>query len=585
MPRVRSSFRAGGNAAVFLLIVAATGCGQSPRQNASPTPVPPRLDAAPDLPARLARWKPVPMPFAGEKLTARERGLVEKLIEACRQIENIFWRQSDPEAMVLYNALAGSTDARDTQLRRLLWINGSHYDLLDSNKPFVGTEPMPPGLGFYPKGLTRDAIETYVKTHPEERKAIYDERTIVVADGEKLSTIPYHVAYKEFLGPAARALNEAAELSDDPAFVRFLKLRAEALVSDDYYASDVAWVELENPKFDLILAPYETYLDELLGVKGSYGAAVLVRNEEDSGKLKVFQKYVPDIQDSLPLPAVDRPSKRGKAAPMEVMDAPFRAGDLRHGYQAVADNLPNDPRIHEEKGSKRIFFKNYMDARVKEIIIPLARRLLREEDAAKASADGYLIGTLMHEIAHGLGPSYARTGGKRVSIREAIGPAFSALEEAKADATGMFALAWLVAHGGLAKEKLPECYASYVADLFRTVRFGTGEAHARAEMMEFNFLFEEGAIAREPSGKYAIDAGKMPEAIARLSRELLQIEASGDRARVEAWFKKYDAMPPDLAATLKTLTDVPVDIDPLVPFQEGIAARPESRARSPRPGA
>ncbi len=218
---------------MFLLIVAATGCGQSPRQNASPTPVPPRLDVAPDLPARLARWKPVPMPFAGEKLTARERGLVEKLIEACRQIENIFWRQSDPEAMALYNALAGSPDPRDKQLRRLLWINGSHDDLLDSNKPFVGTEPMPPGLGFYPKGLTRDAIETYVKTHPEERKAIYDERTIVVADGEKLSTIPYHVAYKEFLGPAARALNEAAELSDDPAFVRFLKLRAEALVSDD----------------------------------------------------------------------------------------------------------------------------------------------------------------------------------------------------------------------------------------------------------------------------------------------------------------------------------------------------------------
>ena len=569
--------------AVLLALVA---CARSPEKASAPLKAGPmHKDVAPDLSARLARWKPVPMPFAGEKLTARERGLVEKLIEACRQIENIFWRQSDPEAIVLYNSLVGSPDPRDEQLRRLLWINGSHYDLLDSNKPFVGTEPMPPGLGFYPKGLTRDAIETYVKTHPEERKAIYDERTIVVADGEKLSTIPYHVAYKEFLDPAARALKEAAELSDDPAFARFLKLRAEALLSDDYYASDVAWVELENPKFDLILGPYETYLDELLGVKGSYGAAVLVRNEEDSGKLTIFQKYVPDIQDSLPLPAEDRPSQRGNVAPMEVMDAPFRSGDLRHGYQAVADNLPNDPRIHEEKGSKRIFFKNYMDARVREIIVPLAKRLLREEDAAKASADGYLIGTLMHEIAHGLGPAWARTGGKRVSIREAIGPAFSALEEAKADATGMFALAWLAAHGRLAKEKLPECYASYVADLFRTVRFGTAEAHSRAEMMEFNFLFEQGAITREPSGKYAIDAGKMPDAIARLSRELLQIEASGDRARAEAWFKKYDAMPPHLAASLKTLTDVPVDIDPQIPFQEGLAESPESRAKSPRPGA
>jgi hypothetical protein len=510
------------------------------------------------------------MPFAMEKLGSRERQLVEKLIEACRQIESIFWRQSDPEGLALFESLAGSSDPRDSALRRYLWINGGRWDLLDENRPFVGTEPMPPGVGFYPKGLTRDAIETYVKARPEERKAIYGERTVVVRDGEKLSTIPYHVAYKQFLDPAAGALEEASELSDDSAFARFLKMRAGALLSDDYYASDVAWVELANPRFDLILAPYETYLDGLLGVKGSYGAAVLVRNEEESGKLAVFQKYVPQIQDSLPLPAEDRPSLRGKSAPMEVMDAPFRSGDLRHGYQAVADNLPNDPRIHQEKGSKRIFFKNYMDARVREIIVPLAKRLLREEDAARASADGYLIGTLMHEIAHGLGPAWARTSGRQASIREAIGPAFSALEEAKADATGMFALAWLVAHGGLAKEKLPECYASYVADLFRTVRFGTGEAHSRAEMMEFNVLFEAGAIAREPSGKYAINAGKMPEAIARLSRELLQIEASGDRARAEAWFRKYDAMPPDLAAALKTLTDVPVDIEPQIPFPETV---------------
>ncbi len=567
MPRVTTPIRCKG-AVICLFILAASACGQRPRQNASPTPVPARADVVPDLSTRLRRWKPVPMPFAMEKLAPRERQLVEKLIEACRQIESIFWQQSDREGLALFQSLAGSSDPRDKALRHSLWINGGRWDLLDENRPFVGAEPMPPGVGFYPKGLTREAIEAYVKAHPEDQKAIYGERTVVVRDGEKLSTIPYHVAYKQSLDPAARALREASDLSDDPAFARFLKLRAEALLSDDYYPSDVAWVELVHPKFDLILAPYETYLDGLLGVKGSYGAAVLVRNEEESGKLAVFQKYVPDIQDSLPLPREDRPSLHGKAAPMEVMDAPFRSGDLVHGYQAVADNLPNDPRIHEEKGSKRIFFKNYMDARVAEIIVPLAHRLLREEDAAKASADGYLVGTLMHEIAHGLGPAYARVGGKQVSIREAIGPAFSALEEAKADATGMSALTWLVARGGLAKEKLPECYSSFVADLFRTVRFGTAEAHSRAEMMEFNFFVEQGAISREPSGRYAINATRMPEALARLSKELLEIEAAGDRARAEAWFKKYDAMPSDLAASLKSLTDVPVDIDPQIPFPQ-----------------
>jgi hypothetical protein len=380
---------------------------------------------------------------------------------------------------------------------------------------------------------------------------------------------PYREAYRDLLDQAATALHEASALSDDPAFARFLKLRSAALLSDDYYASDVAWLELVNPKFDLILAPYETYMDELLGVKGSYGAAVLVRDDAESEKLAVFQKYVPQIQDSLPLAPEDRPSLKGKAAPMEVMDAPYRSGDLRHGYQAVADNLPNDPRIHEEHGSKRIFFKNFLDARVAEIIIPLARRLLREEDA-KASARGYLVGTLLHEIAHGLGPAFARMDGKRVSIREAIGAPFSALEEAKADTTGMAALSWLAARKAVPAEQLPECYSSFVADLFRTVRFGTAEAHARAEMMEFNFLVSEGAITREPSGRYALHFEKMPPAFSKLSKELLQIEATGDRKRAEDWFAKYDAMPPDLAASLKSLTDVPVDLDPQVPFPETI---------------
>src|SRR5260221_2538826 len=221
----------------------------------------------------------------------------------------------------------------------------------------------------------------------------------------------------------AQALRDAAALSADPAFANFLRLRADALSTDDYYKSDLAWMDLKDPKFDVIFAPYETYLNDMLGVKTSYGASVLIRNEEESRKLAVYQKYVPDIQDALPLDAADRPSKRGHLTPMEVMDAPYRAGDLRYGYQAVADNLPNDPRIHREKGSKKIFFKNFMDARVNVVILPIAKRLMREDQAAKATGDGYLTTTIMHEIAHGLGPVFARKNGKQADIREAIAPA------------------------------------------------------------------------------------------------------------------------------------------------------------------
>jgi len=528
---------------------------------------------APDLDQRLARFKRVEMPFTYEPFSAREHRLIDELIAASRDLEDIYWRQNSPEDIPIYQSLAPSKDEKADVLRRYLWINGSRYDQIEENRPFIGATPMPPGRDLYPRGITRQEIEAYVKAHPAEKKAIYDERTVVELVSRnplKLKTTPYHVKYRRWLESAAKHLRNASALSDDKAFARFLDMRAKALLTDDYYSSDLAWVGLQDPKFDIIFAPYESYLDDLLGVKTSYGAAVLIRNEEESRKLAVFQKYVPDIQDALPLAAEDRPSKKGHATPMEVMDTPFRAGDLRHGYQAVADNLPNDPRIHEKVGSKKIFFKNFMDARVNEVILPLSRRVMRPDQAAQASAEGYLTIVMMHEISHGLGPAFARRGGQQVDIREAIGPIYSGLEEAKADVTGMFGVKWLVDRGALPAERLQEYYASYVAGIFRTVRFGTGEAHGRAEMMEFNFLSERGAITRDSTGRYGVDYAKVPDAVAAVTKELLEIEATGDRARAEAWFARYDKMPADLRAELDTAKDVPVDIDPVVPFREGV---------------
>ena len=528
------------------------------------------MQVAPDISQRVAKWREVRMPFEARGLSAREVQLVNKLVDACSHLEQIYWRQSDPEALTLYQSLATSTNPKDQAVRRYLWINASRYDLLEENRPFVGITTMTPGRGFYPPGLTAEQVRQYALQHPESRDEIYSPTTVVRWNKEQLEGLPYHIAYRSFLEPAARDLNEAADLSDDPAFAGFLRLRAVALLTDDYLRSDLAWLDLKNPKFDIIFAPYETYLDGLLGVKGSYGAAVLVRNPEESRKLELFGKYVADIQDALPLAPEDRPSKRGLETPMEVMDAPYRAGDLLHGYQAVADNLPNDPRVHEQKGSKKIFFKNFMDARVTYVILPLAQYMMHPEQASRVSGEGYLLGTILHEMAHGLGPAFARTSGGRVSIREAIGPIFSGLEEAKADAVGMFGLAWLVDHDVLPKAKVEEYYASYVGGLFRTIRFGVGEAHGQAEMMEFNYLSERGAVKREASGKYAIDYGLIPAAVADLARELLDMEAKGDRQRAEDWFRKYDVMPAELKAALQTAAPVPVDIDPVFSFKPKI---------------
>jgi hypothetical protein len=517
-----------------------------------------------DIAARLAKWKNVEMPFHSEGLSTREKQMVEKLVEACRLLDDVYWRQSDQAGLALLKATT------NPQLKTLLTIMGGRWDLIDENRPFAGAPPMPPGHDLYPHDLTRAAVEQYVKQHPGSKPSIYDSYTVVKRSGNgTLTGTPYTAEYKAQLAPMAKTLREAADLSPDPQFAAFLRLRADALLTSDYYKSDIAWLELKNPKFDVIFAPYETYLDDLLGVKTSFGGSVLIRNEGESRRLAVYQQYVPEIQDALPIDAAARPSKRGHLTPMEVMDAPYRAGDLRHGYQAVADNLPNDARIHQEKGTKKIFFKNFMDARVSYVILPIARQLMQPDQAAKASAEGYLASTLMHEISHELGPDFAHVNGKQIDIRESIGPAYSGLEEAKADVVGMFGLKWLIDKGALPKQRLEEYYASYVAGIFRTLRFGTGEAHGRAEMMEFSYLTEQHALTFR-NGRYSIDMARIPVALSALAKQLLEMEASGDRARVEAWFKKYDVMPAELKTALAATTNIPVDINPVFSFPDRV---------------
>src|SRR5271168_612311 len=537
------------------------------------------LYVVPDLAERVAKFKLVHMPFNSAGLSAREKEMVAKLVDASGLLDCIYWRQIDPTGLKLYLSLADSKDPQDELLRRYLKINGSRFDLIDDDKPFVGTQPMPPGRGFYvgtgpSASVAREEIEDFVKERPDKKRDIYSPYTIVkgmVPQSANVPSrpeaIPYHVEFREFLEPMAADLREAAALSDDPAFAKFLRLRADALLTDDYYASDIAWLDLENPKFDVVFAPYEVYDDSLLGVKTTYGASVMIRNDAESEKLALYQKYVPDLQEALPLPAADLPSKRGKQSPMEVVDSPYRAGDLLHGYQAVADNLPNDPRIHEEKGSKKIFWKNFMDARVNYIILPLAQRTMRADQAAMASGEGYLADTIMHEISHGLGPAFAHTAQGKVQINEAIGSSYSALEESKADVLGEFCYGWLIDHGVLPKERRNITYASYVAGIFRTVRFGVAEAHGAGEIMQFNYYTEQGAIRRDPAtGLYVIDFDKMPAAIVSLAKELLEQEATGDRARTDAWFKKYGTMPAELSALLAKTSDIPVDIDPEFDF-------------------
>jgi hypothetical protein len=577
----------------LLLTLALAATAQSRAQNPVLAPAPPA--ARPAAPAagrnaggrpvhneaeRAARWKQVPMPYSHAGLNPREQQMIAKLADACRLMDQLYLHQSDLGGYAMFHT------TQNPDMLRLFQINGSRWDLVDGNAPFSGEEPLVPGHEIYPYGLRLTQIEQYIAAHPAEKAAIYSPWTVirsapldipatqsqpvVYKTPDKLFIIPYHVAYAEWLTPMAADLHAAAKLSPDPAFAHYLDLRADALLSDDFYASDVAWLDLKNPKVDLIFAPYETYLDGLLGVKTSYGGAILIRNEGESSKLALYQQHEAEMQQALPIAADDKPSKTGFSTPMEVADAPLRAGDLRYGYQAVADNLPNDPRIHAEKGSKKIFFKNFMDARVNNVILPIAQKMLTPAQAKDVSGEGYLTGVILHELSHGLGPAYAHVAGKQVPINEAIGPAFSGLEEAKADVTGIFLAHWLVDQKLLPATELNTIYASYVAGIFRTLRFGTGEAHGRAEMMEFNVLLEHKALTQNPDGTYTIDYAAMPTAIAALSQQLLTFEAKGDRAGVEAWMTKYDVMPQALTHALESTASIPVDITPDFELSRGV---------------
>jgi hypothetical protein len=582
------------SAALAFSLLSAPAFAQSRRVSTTPKKFPvggsapsgAQLKTPVDLPARIARWRTVDMPFHSKGLTPREVKLIDKLVEAARQLDSIYWRQSDPYALTLHSQLKGSHAARDQQILRYLFINGGQYDLLDGNRSFLTSEPAPAGRAFYPVDVTRQTIESYAAAHPGSRAELYSPYTVIREMGSELVGLPYRSAFRTQLLEAAKDLREAAALSEDAAFAEYLRARADALLSDDYHPSDLLWLDLKSPKIDLIFAPGLVYLDQLLGVKTSYGAAILIRNDEESRKLELFQQYIPQIQLSLPLPALDKPSKAGQLSPMEVVESPFRSGDFLHGYQAVAASLPIDPLIHAEKGTKKIFFKNFMDARVNHVLLPLARIMMDPSQSAAPTAGGYLTVVILHEISHDLGPTSALVGGKRVPIHESLGPIYSALEEAKADVTGMFALRWLIQHDVLPREREQEFDASYFAGLLRSVRFGTAEAHGRAQLMEFNYLVEKGAIlpqagslsrasARGRSGVccrvpvtasarvvFALDYAKFSAAIESLNQELLEMEATGDRARAEQWFARYGSMSPALASALESAKDVPVDIFP-----------------------
>src|SRR6185503_5489579 len=418
--------------------------------------------------------------------------------------------------------------------------------------------------GFYPDDITKDEFNSWLSGLSEQDKKRATGFFTVIRRGPdgKLSIVPYHQEYREFLEPAAKLLKEAAELTGNATLKNFLSKRADALMSDDYYASDVAWMDLDAP-IDVTFGPYETYEDELFGYKAAFEAFITLRDEAESAKLVKFGGYLQELEDNLPIEPRYRNPKLGAASPIRVVDNVFSSADGNRGVQTAAFNLPNDEQVVKEKGSKRVMLKNVQEAKFKQVLVPISRVVMDPSQQSQIGFDAFFTHILAHELMHGLGPHNIKVGGRDTSPRKELKELYSAIEEAKADITGLWALQYLIDKGKVDRAMERDLYTTYLASSFRSVRFGVNEAHGKGQALQFNYLTDEGAIkVDEAAGTFSIDTSKIKDAVRKLTSEILTIEAEGSYEKAKAMLDKYGLIRPVMQKALDNLGNVPVDIEP-----------------------
>jgi hypothetical protein len=544
-----------------LLIVLAVAAACQKAEMTQPTTQSPAnsLKIAPDVAQRMAQLPRTIIDYDHALLDDNERQVVAKLIEASKQIDEIYWRQVSEKNPALREQLAKQGGAANDYFV----ANKGPWDRLSDDAPFIGTEKKPAGAAFYPPDMTKEEFEKYVVAHPEKKDELQGLFTVVRRDGANLVGIPYGTYYKEFLEPAATNLREAANISNDGALKRFLVLRADALKSGDYRESDMAWMDLTG-NIEFVIGPYEVYEDNLFNYKASFESFVTVVDKPESAKLAAYAHALPDMERNLPEPEQYKNPNRGSESPIKVVQELYTAGDARRGVQTAAFNLPNDEVVREKKGSKKVLLKNVMDAKFRQSGKPIAMRVLDPSLTSLVSFDAFFNHVLFHELSHGLGPGFlTQPGGKRVEVRIPLKELYSTVEECKADVLGIWNLMYAQQHGLVTAFDERQLLATYAGLMFRSTRFGVGEAHGRGTAIQWNWLRERGAVTPVAGGKYTVDFAKSRDAVRDLATELLTIEATGDYARAKTLLDKYGKETPEMAAVNATLKDIPVDITPV----------------------
>jgi hypothetical protein len=503
------------------------------------------------------RFAPVELNVDLGKLSANEVKVLGKLVDAAKIIDSLFlqqvWAGNNPLLLDLLNDPSPLGKAR---LHLFLTFKGP-WNRLEHDAPFVpGVGPKPPEANFYPAGATKAAVEAWMKSLPEKDRAQANGfyTTIRRTPTGGFTAVPYSLEYQGELARAADLLREASALADDPSLRKFLSARADAFVSNDYYASDVAWMQLTS-RVEPTIGPYEVYEDEWFNAKAAFEAFIGVRDDAETDKLARFSSELQDIENHLPIDATLKNPKLGATAPIRVVNQLYCAGDASHGVQTAAYNLPNDERIEKELGTKRVMLKNVQEAKFDKVLKPISRVAL--SDAKNIAFDAFFTHILMHELMHGLGPHLVNGHPTRELLQET----YSALEEAKADISGLFAMQFLVDKGVLPKAMEKTMYNTYLASSFRSIRFGASDAHARGQALQLNWLCDKGAVTVSKDGTFAVDAAKVKGAVASLTTEIMNIQGRGDRAAAHELLKQAVVRPP-VQAILERLKEIPVDIEP-----------------------
>ena len=529
-------------------------------------PAPVTSASAPSgLEKKIARFAPVDLTVDIAALTGNEPGALAHIIRAARLMDGLFLEQVWAGNPSLLTQLAADDSAEGRARLHYFLINKGPWSRLDKNEAFLGPEfgvpHKPEQANYYPADATKEQVDTWMSKLTGADKAVGTGFfSLIRRDGSgQLIAVPYNVAYQNVLAEAAGHLRAAASMTAQPSLKKYLELRADAFLSNDYFASDMAWMELDAT-IDATIGPYETYEDEWFGYKAAFEAFVTLRDDVETKKLAMFSSELQALENALPIDPSLSNAKLGALAPIRVVNVIFTAGDANRGVQTAAFNLPNDDRVITQKGSKRVMLKNVQDAKFAKVLVPISGVALNATDRANVSFEAFFTHILMHELMHGLGPQQIR--GTTNSIRQALKETGGALEEAKADISGLWALQQLADRSVVSPQIAKTMYATFLASAFRSIRFGITEAHGKGIALQLNYLLDQGAFVVNADGTFSVAETKIKQAVADLTRDLMTIQANGDYAAAQALLKKMVVIRPEVQRVLDKLTDVQVDIEP-----------------------